>query len=201
MSTPVRPRCDDPIDVTLLMDYWRAALDAGQEEAVETHLFSCDACGDRLREVIALAESLRDLAASGALRVVVGDHFVSHTAASGRRVREYLAAPGDSVQCTISADDDFLVAKLGADLAGAERVDLSISMPKVGEVQRMKDIPVSAETGRVVYSESVGFAKTAPSNSMVMRLLAVDAGGGERLLGEYTFHHTRTIPGPPGWEI
>jgi RNA polymerase sigma-70 factor (ECF subfamily) len=33
-----------------------------------------------------------------------------------------------------------------------------------------------------------------------IRLLSVEAGG-ERVLGEYTFHHTRTIPGPPGWEI
>jgi hypothetical protein len=23
----------------------------------------------------------------------------------------------------------------------------------------------------------------------------------ERLLGEYTFHHTRMIPGPSGWEL
>jgi hypothetical protein len=28
----------------------------------------------------------------------------------------------------------------------------------------------------------------------------VDVEGGERLLGEYTFHHTRTMAGPPGWE-
>jgi len=50
----------DPIDTALLMDYWRAALEPAQEEAVETHLFSCDACGDRLRLMIALADSLCD---------------------------------------------------------------------------------------------------------------------------------------------
>jgi hypothetical protein len=33
---------------------------------------------------------------------------------------------------------------------------------------------------------------------MIARLLAVDDEGDERLLGEYTFHHTRTIPGSPG---
>ena len=36
---------------------------------------------------------------------------------------------------------------------------------------------------------------------MIARLLAVDADGAERLLGEYTFHHTRTIPGPAGWTL
>jgi hypothetical protein len=97
------------------------------------------------------------------------------------------------------ADDDFLVARLGADLTGAERVDMSVLLKGV-EVQRMQDIPVNAQTGNVLYQESIGFAKTAPTNSMVIRLLSVEAAG-ERVLGEYTFHHTRTIAGPPGWEI
>ena len=44
-------------------------------------------------------------------------------------------------------------------------------------------------------------AKASPTTTMIARFLAVDDAGGERLLGEYTFHHTRTIPGPPGWEM
>ena len=200
MSTPARVPCASPVDVAVLVDYWRAALEASQEEAVEAHLFTCDACGDRLRQMIALAEGLRDLSRSGALRVVVGADFVEHAAGEGRQVREYAALPGQSVQCTVSADDDFLVARLVADLSGAARVDLSVSLAGV-EVGRMQDVPVNADTGTVVYQESIDFAKTAPSNSMQMRLLAIDGAGGERLLGEYTFHHTRTIPGPPGWEI
>ena len=200
MSEPIRPPCATPIDVAVLMDYWRAALEPSQEETVETHLFDCDACGDRLRQMIALAEGLRDLARSGTLRVVVGTGFAPHAAGEGRQVREYTATPGESVQCTVSADDDFLVARLVADLSGAERVDLSVSLAGI-EIGRMQDVPMNADTGSVVYQESIDFARTEPSNSMQMRLLAVDAAGGERLLGEYTFHHTRTIPGPPGWEI
>ena len=34
---------------------------------------------------------------------------------------------------------------------------------------------------------------------MIARLVAVDETGGERLLGEYTFNHTRTLPGPGAW--
>ena len=200
MSTLVMPPCPDPIDVAVLMDYWRAALEPAQEEAVETHLFTCDACGDRLRQMIALADSLRDLARSGTLRVILGTEFAAHATDEGRQVREYAAKPGESVQCTVSADDDFLVARLVADLSGAERVDLSVSLAGV-EIGRMHDVPMNAEAGSVVYQESIDFAKTAPSNSMQMRLLAIDAAGGERLLGEYTFHHTRTIAGPPGWNL
>jgi hypothetical protein len=34
---------------------------------------------------------------------------------------------------------------------------------------------------------------------MIARLVAVDEVGAERLLGEYTFNHTRTMPGPGAW--
>jgi hypothetical protein len=34
---------------------------------------------------------------------------------------------------------------------------------------------------------------------MIARLVAFDDSGRERLLGEYTFHHTRTLPGPSAW--
>jgi hypothetical protein len=64
----------------------------------------------------------------------------------------------------------------------------------------MTDIPVRSDAGEIVLQESVTFAKASPSTTMVARLLAVDPAGAERLLGEYTLQHTRTIPGPPGWE-
>jgi hypothetical protein len=34
---------------------------------------------------------------------------------------------------------------------------------------------------------------------LIARLVAVDEAGGERLLGEYTFNHTRTLPGRSAW--
>jgi hypothetical protein len=123
---------------------------------------------------------------------------VRQAVAAGFRVREYTAAPGDVVQCTVAADDHFLVARLAADLRDASRVDLSFSMPGRGEVERLADVPIDAVAGRVVFSESIAFAKASPDNTMMMRLLAVDDDGAERLLGEYTFHHTRTIPSAPG---
>ena len=146
---------------------------------------------------MALADSLRGLARSGTLRVVVSDAFVRHAVQSGRRIREYTAMPGDVVQCTVSADDDYLVARLGADLTGAARVDLSFSTPQGAEIGRLADIPINPDTGTVLYQESIAFAQASPDNSLIMRLLTVDADGGERVLGEYAFHHTRTIPGPP----
>ena len=199
MTTPARAACSDPIDHAVLMDYWLALLPAGEEEVVEVHLLGCDACGDRLRDTIAMAGSLGPLARSGELPVVITDEFVRHATAAGRRVREYSAMPGESIQCTVSADDDYLVGRLlGADLRGAGRVDLSLNIQGI-EVGRLSDIPVHADTGQVVLQLAIGWSKGSASNSMLMRLLAVEDAGHERVLGEYTFNHTRTIPGPPSW--
>ena len=194
------PTCHTPVDPAVLADYWLALLPTGEEEAVEAHLFQCDACGDRLRGIIDLAEALRALARSGSLRVVLADEFVRHAEETGRRVRQYDFGPGQIVPCTIAADDDLLVARLAADLSGADRIDLSFRDLQGVERGRMKDIPVRADATHVIYQESATFAKAAPTSSMVARLLAVGANGEERLLGEYFFQHTRTIPGPPGWE-
>ena len=193
--------CSAPIDATVLMDYWLGTLGPPEEEVVETHLMACDACGNRLRAAIALADSLRALARSGSLQVVVPDRFIEHAVQTGLRVREYAPPRGESVQCTVAADDDLLVARLAVDLTTAQRVDLSWCDPHGVELQRQADIPVRADGGTVICQQSVTWAKASPSSTMTARLLAVDDSGDERLLGEYTFHHTRTIPGPPGWTL
>jgi hypothetical protein len=183
------------------MDYWRAALPSTVEERVEQHLMTCDGCGDRLREVIALAEGLRALARSGALQVVISDYFVERAVETGLQVREYAPPPGGAIQCTVAADDDLLVSRLALSLTTASRVDLSWCDPQGVEHHRMADIPIRADAGSVICQQSITWAKASPSSTMVARLLSVDEKGDERLLGEYTFHHTRTIPGPPGFEM
>ena len=195
---PADVNCSNPIDAAVLMDYWLGALPSTEEDTVEQHLMTCDACGDRLRDVISLADGLRALARSGVLQVVVSDRFVKHAADTGLRVREYAALRGESVQCTVAADDDLLVARLAVDLTKAERIDLSWVDLHGVEHQRMADIPVRSGAAHVICQQSITWAKASPTSSMLARLLAVDDEGTERILGEYTFHHTRTIPGPPG---
>lgn len=192
--------CHAPVDPAVLADYWLALLGDAEQEAVELHLFECDACGHRLRSIIDIAEAIRALARSGTLRVILAENFVRHAEETGRRVRQYDFEPGQTVPCTIAADDDLLVARFAVDLSAAERVDLSFCDPRGVERGRMNDIPVGTDVRHVVFQESATFAKAAPSSSMVARLLAVGSDGEERLLGEYFFQHTRTIPGPPGWE-
>ena len=144
--------------------------------------------------MIALAEGVRNLAREGSLRMIVSDAFLQRAAEDGLRVREYAPPPGGSVQCTVTAEDDILVGRLAANLSGAKRVDLCICDERGVEQLRMPDIPVHSGASSIVYQESITFAKAMPTHTMIARLVAVDEAGGERLLGEYTFHHTRSLP-------
>jgi hypothetical protein len=188
-----------PIDTAVLADYWLGALSGPDEASVEEHLFECDQCGARLREVMALAEGVRRLAREGNLRMVVSDAYLQRAAEDGLRVREYAPPPGGSVQCTVAEDDDLLVGRLAADLSGARRVDLCWCDEHGVERLRLPDIPFRANAAGIVLQEPITLMKAAPTATQVARLLAVDDAGTERLLGSFTFHHTRTLPGPGAW--
>jgi hypothetical protein len=188
--------CLNPIDAAVLADYWLAALAQPEEEAAEEHLFTCDECGARLREVIALAEGVRKLAREGSLRMVVSDSFLKRVAEEGLRIREYAPPAGGGVQCTVTAEDDFLIARLAANLTEAKRVDLCLCDELGVEQLRLPDIPVQSGASNVVYQESITFAKAMPTSKMIARLVTFDEAGDERMLGEYTFNHTRSLPGP-----
>jgi hypothetical protein len=192
--------CSNPIEAAVLADYWLAALAQPEEEAVEEHLLDCDRCGARLREVIGLAEGLRNLAREGSLRMIVSDAFLRRAAEEGLRVREYVPPVGGGVECTVTAEDDILIGRLAADLSGAKRVDLSICDEYGVEQQRLPDIPVHSGASSVVFQESITFVKALPTSKMIARLVAVDEAGREGLLGEYAFNHTRSLPGPGTWQ-
>ena len=188
--------CARPIDSAILADYWLAALPQPDEHAVEEHLFACDDCGARLRQIIALAEGIRALARQGSLLMIVNDTFVDRVAGEGLHVRQYAPPNGGSIACTVTAEDDFLIGRLTADLSQAKRVDLSICDEHRTEQIRMPDIPFHPDAGSVVFQQSITYAKAAASQTRIARLVAVDEASGERLLGEFTFNHIRTLAGP-----
>jgi len=191
--------CSNPIDAAILADYWLAVLPGPEEEAVEEHLLGCDRCGERLREIIALAEGIRSVAREGSLRMVVSNVFLKRAAEAGLRVREYAPPPGGAVQCTVTAEDDILIGRLAANLSGAKQVDLCICDERGVEQFRLSDIPLHPGASSIVYQESITLMKAAPTLKMIVRLVTFDEAGGECLLGEYTFNHTRLLPGPAAW--
>jgi hypothetical protein len=128
--------------------------------------------------------------------MVVSDAFLKRAAGQGLHIREYAPPRGGSIDCTVSAEDDLLIGRLQADFAGASRVDLCLCDAQGVERLRLADIPFNSQTTDVAFQQPIGYAKAAASETMIARLLAFDDAGSERLLGEYTFNHTRTLPGP-----
>jgi hypothetical protein len=191
--------CKNPIEAAVLADYWLALLSSSEEDALELHLLDCDDCAQRLREMIALANGVRNLAREGSIRMIVSDVFLQRAAEGGLKVREYLVPPGGSVECTVTAEDDLLIGRLAANLAGANRVDISICNENGVEQLRMPDIPVHSGTTSVACQESIRIMKAAPTSKMIMKLVTFDDKGAERTLGEYAFNHTRSLPGPGSW--
>lgn len=187
--------CSHPIDAARLADYWLAMLPQPEEDALEEHLLCCDQCGARLREAISLAQGIRALAREGSLLMIVSDAFLQRAAEQGLRVREYAPPRSGSIECTVTAGDDLLVGRLNADFSGANRVDLSLCDDRGVERIRLPDVPFSQGASSVVFQQPIGYAKAAASETMIARLVIPDDSGVERLLGEYTFHHTRTLPG------
>jgi hypothetical protein len=92
----------------------------------------------------------------------------------------------------VRAEDDILITRLAANVSGATRVDLCICDERGVEQSRMADIPVHSAASSIAYQESIAVLNAAPTHTMIARLVALDAAGGECLLGEYTFRHTRS---------
>jgi hypothetical protein len=202
MTTPLGDgtlKCARPIDAAALADYWIGLMAGPEEEALEEHLFECDHCGHQLRQVIALTDGIRKLALEGSLRMVVSDVFLQRAAESGLAIREYRVPSGGSVECTVTAEDDILIGRVAVNLSRAQRVDLCICNQNGVEQMRLPDIPVHLGRTTIAFQESITLMKSAPSLTMVMRLVGFDNEGSEQVLGEYTFNHTRSIPGPGTW--
>jgi hypothetical protein len=118
--------------------------------------------------------------------------FLEALKRQGWRIREYRVAPGGRVDCTLRANEDAVVSRMQASLAGVKRVDALRRMEVGGEVVyegRLEDVPFDPDAGEVLHLPPAAWVKALPANTLRVRLVAVDEAG-ERALGEYTFAHT-----------
>lgn len=181
--------CKDPIGFETLAAYWLGEVPEEREAMLEEHLFGCAYCSGRLEELVALAAGVRAAVKDGKVSLVVSDPFVEAMKRAGLSLREYQVDPGGSVNCTIRADDDAVISRLRAPLAGVQRLDL-VRMRSGGEPDvRVTDVPFDAETGEVLVIPSAAWLKTMSTFTMRMRLIAVGEAG-EQQIGDYTFNHS-----------
>lgn len=182
-------RCAEPISPLVLAEYWLGNLTSEAEAPVEEHLLTCDICGGELELIIGIGNGIRELVRGGCVEMVLSREFLEAIKAEGVRVREYAVAAGGHVQCTVTANDDVVLARLSAELAGSRRIDL-LHMDAAGEVAaRWEDVPVHSGRDEVIFMPVTAWLKTVESHTMCVHIVSVEEGG-DRLLADYTFHHT-----------
>jgi hypothetical protein len=182
-------KCETPIGFENLVAYWLGEVPAEREATLEAHFFGCASCSGRLEGLAALAAGVRAAVKDGKVSMAVSGPFVEAMRQAGLRLREYRLDPGGSVNCTIRADDDAVVSRLRAPLAGVKRVDLVRMRGGGTPEERLADVPFDAETGEVLVIPSAAWLKTMPAFTMRMRLIAVGEAG-ERAVGDYAFNHS-----------
>ena len=185
MSAP----CANPRSLDALAAYWLDALDPDEEGALEAHLFDCPECAGRLADLTTLGRAVADAFARGLVRAVISPALLARMKAGGLRVREYPVAPGGHVDCTLTADDDAVVGRLAAPLAGIARLDL-VRVTEQGDIRyRLADIPFDPDAGEVLVCPSAAALRLQPAHVDRLQLRAVEPDG-ERLVAEYVFDHT-----------
>lgn len=181
--------CDAPLTASVLTAYWLGELQGPRERAVEEHLLGCGACSAMLATVVRLGEGIRAAARQGAVSGVISDAYVQRLGAGGLQVSEYRVPRGGSVNCTVAPEDDVLVARLEAPLAGIDRVDL-VFVDAAGSVKtRLRDIAFDPAARELVYASRIDAVRALPPTTERMQLRTAETDG-ERILGEYTFVHS-----------
>ena len=186
-------KCTAPIEFSALTEYWLDELDEAAGARIDEHLFGCQECSAKLDEIIALTGGVRAAFRRGTVRAFVTEAFVRRLAEHGVRLREYRVPHNGSVNCTVAPADEVLVARLQAPLTDVTRLD---AHSYIGDAQPevFRDIPFDPASGEVVLTPKIAHLRAAPSHLSRVRLVAVDANG-ERVVGDYTFNHTRFVPG------
>jgi hypothetical protein len=178
-----------PIPPATLLAYWLGELDEAAEAQLDEHLLGCGDCSGQLQALVELGDGIRKLTCRGSLRGVFTDALPKRLAEAGLRVREYRVPRDGSVHCTIAPEDDIVVARLQVPLEDIRQLDLIVLNPEGQGHERLQHVPFDSSASDVVVLPGTDLLRALPVSTMRMQLIAVEHGS-DRLIGEYTFHHT-----------
>jgi hypothetical protein len=170
-----------------LLAWWLDELPEAEANELEEHLFACDECAARLERLSGLRRSVKQALLDARFATTVSPGFLRQIKDSGLRIREYRVPAGGSVACTIAPEDDLVVSRLEAPLAGVRQLDLIFD--DGGTQHRAAHIPFDATSGEVAVIPPVAIIRGWKAATQRMRLVAVNLGA-ERVIGEYTFNHS-----------
>ena len=182
-----RADCTAPLAPSELLEYWLGELDATREQRMDEHLFACAACSERLSAIVKQGAAIRRVFVDGWLSIVLPEPFIASVKDAGMHVREYTVDSGGAVNCTVTPEDDLVVAYLHAPLRDVRRLDLVFD-DGAGGKQRANDVTFDPAAERLAVVTSTTYLRTLKHREMGMLLVAVE-GVRERVIGDYTFNH------------
>lgn len=181
--------CEESIPAQTLTAYWLGELGDLAESEIEEHLFSCAKCTERLYALARIGEGIKKVTRAGNVRAILTAPFIERLQTLGMRVREYRVHAGGSVMCTITPEDDMVVAHLHAPLLGTQRLDLLVHDVTDDTRVRIEDVAFDPSADEVVMLSNTAHLRQLGVVTLQVQLLAVDRER-ERVLGEYTFNHS-----------
>jgi hypothetical protein len=149
-----------------LVDYWAGALEVAESDAIEQHVFSCEACTAALAGVARIAEAFR-----AAEPPVVGADEVAALRARGLVVEDNPVDAGARRTVEFPRGVDVIIHHLrGLDLARAERVQVIIRVESTGALILDDPLaPFDRERGEVLIACHRHFERFPPDIAFDVR--------------------------------
>ena len=172
-----------------LTDYWAPDLAQSDLDRIESHVFACAACAERLADAERLRRRIGDIVRAGAFQAVITDAVLNTLSRDGVRIRTYTVEPGESIQCAVWADDEIMVTRLRGDFSGVSSVSAVMRLENGVELDRAVDVPIrdgSTELLLALSADQIRRGPDAPIHIIVTR--GSNSSEGE-VLAEYVFDH------------
>lgn len=180
--------CPAPIAFADIVDYWADELTRADVDRIDEHVFMCADCARELAAGEALARGVAAVTRAGRLHSVVTDAVLNRLAADGVRVRMYTLDGDAAVPCAVWADDELVVVRIRADLAGVDSVTIVTRLPSGEEINRQSDIVVRPGQREILSALSAAHLRKLPPTRVSVAVVG-RVGHDERTIAEYALEH------------
>jgi Putative zinc-finger len=168
----VSARCTRPAEWQTLVEYWAGELSQPDEQALEEHLFGCEACSQRSGSVAAISEGFR-----GMLPPILSPERLAELRARGMTILESHFAPSERKEVPFPAEVELMVHNLGGlPLEHATRVSFSLYLESdpARMLMAFDDVPFDRANGRVLLACQQHYAAFPPDTVAELQIHGAD---------------------------
>jgi len=181
-----------PVGLDDLLDHLVGELADERAEAVEDHLFTCDACAERLAAIERLEISVADLARHAGVAANVTAAFLERAARDGLTFKEYRIAEGGTVLCT-AGSEDLWVVRLAADFRHLRDLGLEAELYDIERQEATplpsREVVVDRDLGELLLVFPGEVVRGYPRSRWTLRLHG-EGDDGPVEIGPFVMDHT-----------